>query len=139
MKKKPISITENTLLEIVSKITKQVMEGEMSKTAQHMEDKLGTIEEEEELNELDNVVHKEGDKWKIRGHKGKGNNEADGDWAADYSSKSKADAALRAYFAQNEKKKQVKPMTESIKISRGDIKNIVESILTETLKKKLTS
>lgn len=50
--------------------------------------------------ELKNVIHKEGDKWKIRGHKGKGSNENDGDWAANYSSKEKAKAALRAYFAK---------------------------------------
>lgn len=49
--------------------------------------------------ELKNVIHKEGNKWKIRGYKGKGNNEADGDWAADYKSKESAEAALRAYFA----------------------------------------
>lgn len=49
---------------------------------------------------LKNVIHKEGSKWKIRGHKGKGSNEADGDWAADYSSKEKAQAALRGYFAK---------------------------------------
>ena len=50
--------------------------------------------------ELKNVIHKEGNKWKIRGHKGKGNNEADGDWAADYKSKESAEAALRGYFAK---------------------------------------
>ena len=50
--------------------------------------------------ELRNVIHKEGNKWKIRGHKGKGNNEADGDWAADYDSKESAEAALRGYFAK---------------------------------------
>lgn len=49
--------------------------------------------------ELENVIHKEGGKWKIRGHKGKGNNEKDGDWKADYKSKEDAKAALRAYFA----------------------------------------
>lgn len=50
--------------------------------------------------ELKNVIHKEGNKWKIRGHKNKGNNESDGDWSANYSSKEKAKAALRAYFAK---------------------------------------
>lgn len=50
--------------------------------------------------ELKNVIHKEGDHWKIRGHKGKGNNEKDGDWAADYKSKKDAEAALRGYFAK---------------------------------------
>ena len=49
--------------------------------------------------ELKNVIHKEGDKWKIRGHKGKGNNESDGDWNADYKTKEDAKAALKAYFA----------------------------------------
>lgn len=48
---------------------------------------------------LKNVIHKEGDKWKIRGHKGKGTNEPDGDWAADYGTEEDAKAALRAYFA----------------------------------------
>lgn len=49
--------------------------------------------------ELSNVIHKEGNKWKIRGHKGKGTNEKDGDWAADYKTKQDAIAALKAYFA----------------------------------------
>lgn len=49
--------------------------------------------------ELKNVIHKEGNVWKIRGHKGKGDNEKDGDWKADYSSKEKAQNALKAYFA----------------------------------------
>ena len=62
---------------------------------------------EEELKEiiaeeLKNVIHKEGDHWKIRGHKGKGSNEKDGDWAADFKSKKSAQAALRGYL---EKKK----------------------------------
>ena len=52
---------------------------------------------------LKNVIHKEGDKWKIRGHKGKGTNEPDGDWAADYNSKESAQAALRGYFANKGK------------------------------------
>lgn len=50
--------------------------------------------------ELKNVIHKEGGNWKIRGHKGKGSNEKDGDWAADYKSKEDAEAALRGYFAK---------------------------------------
>lgn len=54
--------------------------------------------------ELHDVVHKEGDDWKIRGHKGKGDNEADGDWKANYKSKASAEAALRGYFAQKESK-----------------------------------
>ena len=49
---------------------------------------------------LKNVIHKEGNKWKIRGHKGKGSNEKDSDWAADYDSKKDAQAALRGYFAK---------------------------------------
>lgn len=51
------------------------------------------------LPELKNVVHKEGDVWKIRGHKGKGTNEKDGDWKADYKTREDAEAALRGYFA----------------------------------------
>lgn len=51
------------------------------------------------LPELKNVVHKEGDVWKIRGHKGKGTNEKDGDWNADYKTREDAEAALRGYFA----------------------------------------
>lgn len=50
--------------------------------------------------ELKNVIHKEGDHWKIRGHKGKGSNEKDGDWAADYKTREDAEAALRGYFAK---------------------------------------
>ena len=49
--------------------------------------------------ELSNVIHKENGVWKIRGHKGKGDNEKDGDWKAKYASKEKAQAALKAYFA----------------------------------------
>lgn len=49
--------------------------------------------------ELHDVIHKEGDNWKIRGHKGKGDNEADGDWNANYKSKESAEKALKAYFA----------------------------------------
>lgn len=55
------------------------------------------------IKELHNVIHKEGGKWKIRGHKGKGTNEKDGDWAADYDSKESAEAALRGYFAKKGK------------------------------------
>lgn len=63
---------------------------------------------EEELKEiiaeeLKNVIHKEGDHWKIRGHKGKGSNEKDGDWAADFKTKKSAQAALRGYFANKKK------------------------------------
>lgn len=77
---------------------------------QHANDQDDYYEEEPDMSqneslkraiheELKNVIHKEGGKWKIRGHKGKGDNEKDGDWAADYSTKEKAKAALRAYFA----------------------------------------
>lgn len=63
------------------------------------ESELQTIVKEE----LHNVIHKEGGKWKIRGHKGKGTNEKDGDWAANYDSKESAEAALRGYFAKKGK------------------------------------
>lgn len=65
----------------------------------------GSVDFNEGCNEeLHDVVHKEGDDWKIRGHKGKGDNEADGDWKANYKSKASAEAALRGYFAQKESK-----------------------------------
>jgi hypothetical protein len=50
------------------------------------------------------VIHKEGDSWKIRGKKSGGShNEKDKDWKADYSSKEKAQAVLRGYFANKGK------------------------------------
>lgn len=67
----------------------------MAKTIRLLKERLKEIIKEE----LKNVIHKKGDKWKIRGHKGKGDNEKDGDWAADYKTKEDAKAALRAYFA----------------------------------------
>lgn len=42
--------------------------------------------------ELSNVIHKKGNKWHIRGHRG--------DWNAEYDSKSDAEKGLRAYFAR---------------------------------------
>lgn len=48
--------------------------------------------DQEKLNEeLHNVIHKVGNKWHIRGHHG--------DWNAEYDTKEKAEAALRAYHA----------------------------------------
>lgn len=41
--------------------------------------------------ELKNVIHKDGDKWKIKGHHG--------DWNAEYDSKEDAEKGLKAYFA----------------------------------------
>ena len=67
------------------------------KTIKLTESQLNYIIAQESLK---NVIHKEGNKWKIRGHKGKGSNEKDGDWAADYDSKKDAQAALRGYFAK---------------------------------------
>ena len=65
----------------------------------------GSVDFNEGVNEeLHNVIHKEGDDWKIRGHKGKDDNEKDGDWKANYKSKASAEAALRGYFAQKESK-----------------------------------
>lgn len=69
----------------------------------------GSVDFNEGVNEeLHDVVHKEGDDWKIRGHKGKGDNEADGDWKANYKSKASAEAALRGYFAQKKKESKNK-------------------------------
>lgn len=65
---------------------------------------MNSIENEGVNEELHDVIHKEGDDWKIRGHKGKGDNEKDGDWKANYKSKASAEAALRGYFAQKESK-----------------------------------
>lgn len=78
----------------------QQMKGGSQTTVQPQVSAEGKSRRKPGMNEeLKNVIHKEGGKWKIRGHKGKGDNEKDGDWAADYSSKEKAKAALRAYFA----------------------------------------
>ena len=55
------------------------------------------------ISELKDVIHKEGDVWKIRGHKGKGSNEKDGDWKADYKTREDAEAALRGYFASKKR------------------------------------
>ena len=55
----------------------------------------------EALNELNNVIHKEGDHWKIRGHKGVGHNEKEGDWPQNFKTKKSAENALKAYHAHN--------------------------------------
>jgi hypothetical protein len=45
------------------------------------------------------VIHKEGDKWKIKGNKkGGSHNEKDGDWNASYDSEEDAKKALKGYF-----------------------------------------
>ena len=50
--------------------------------------------------ELEDVIVKVGDYWRIRGHAGKGNNTPKrGYWKAKYETKEKAEAALKAYFA----------------------------------------
>ncbi len=49
--------------------------------------------------ELKNVIHKSGNNWKIKGHKGKGTNNKNGDWKANYKTKKDAQDALKAYFA----------------------------------------
>lgn len=56
----------------------------------------------------ENVIHKEGDKWKIKGKKhGGSHNEKDGDWKASYDTRDDAESALKGYFSsQNESKKK---------------------------------
>lgn len=50
--------------------------------------------------QLEDVIVKVGDYWRIRGHAGKGNNTPKrGYWKAKYETKEKAEAALKAYFA----------------------------------------
>lgn len=87
--KKTISLNRKDLNEAIENIVSTILKENFSE---------GINEE------LHNVVHKEGDNWKIKGHKGKGDNEADGDWKADYKSKESAEAALRGYFTQKESK-----------------------------------
>jgi len=50
--------------------------------------------------ELHDVIVKVGDYWRIKGHAGKGTNTPkQGYWKAKYTSKKKAENALKAYFA----------------------------------------
>ena len=50
--------------------------------------------------ELEDVIVKVGDYWRIKGHAGKGTNTPErGYWKAKYKSKESAQAALKAYFA----------------------------------------
>lgn len=53
----------------------------------------------QELDELSDVIYKEGDHWKIRGHKGKNHNEKDGDWPQNFKTRQSAENALKAYHA----------------------------------------
>lgn len=59
----------------------------------------------------ENVVHKEGDKWKVKGNKKGGSyNEKDGDWKADYNTKKDAESALKGYFANTNESKNGKTL-----------------------------
>lgn len=50
--------------------------------------------------ELEDVIVKVGDYWRIKGHAGKGTNTPKmGYWKAKYETREKAEAALKAYFA----------------------------------------
>lgn len=50
--------------------------------------------------ELHDVIVKVGNYWRIKGHAGKGTNtEKRGYWKAKYQTREKAEAALKAYFA----------------------------------------
>ena len=50
--------------------------------------------------QLEDVIVKVGDYWRIRGHAGKGTNTPKrGYWKAKYKTREKAEAALKAYFA----------------------------------------
>ena len=50
--------------------------------------------------ELHDVIVKVGNYWRIKGHAGKGTNtKKRGYWKAKYETKEKAEAALKAYFA----------------------------------------
>jgi len=50
--------------------------------------------------ELHDVIVKVGNYWRIKGHAGKGTNSPKrGYWKAKYETKEKAEAALKAYFA----------------------------------------
>ena len=50
--------------------------------------------------ELHDVIVKVGNYWRIKGHAGKGTNSPKrGYWKAKYKTKEKAEAALKAYFA----------------------------------------
>ena len=75
------------------------------------------IKENQENEELHNVIHKSGSKWKIRGHHG--------DWDATYDSKEDAEKGLRSYFANK---------SESVKLTKDDINEIAESIINKMTK-----
>ena len=52
------------------------------------------------IEELHDVIVKVGDYWRIKGHAGKGTNtEKRGYWKAKYKTKTDAENALKAYFA----------------------------------------
>lgn len=99
-------LNNNIVKDKESLINNTINENKMKKTVslnkKDINEMVETIVSKILSEELHNVVHKEGDVWKIKGHKGKGDNEKDGDWKADYKSKESAEAALRGYFAQKE-------------------------------------
>ena len=80
-------------------------------------DRKHIVTENQENEELHNVIHKSGNKWKIRGHHG--------DWDATYDSKEDAEKGLRAYFANK---------SESIKLTQDDLNEIVEKIVSKLSK-----
>ena len=56
--------------------------------------------------ELHDVIVKVGDYWRIKGYPGKGTNTPKlGYWKAKYKTKEKAEAALKAYFANKQQNK----------------------------------
>lgn len=47
-----------------------------------------------------NVIHKEGNNWRVEGHKNKGANNSKGMWPQKFKTKTAASNALKAYHAK---------------------------------------
>lgn len=73
------------------------------------EDVLQRYIEKVLFEELQNVIHKKGSKWRIRGHHG--------DWNAEYDSKSDAEKGLKAYFANKNINEGYDPNSDVYKIT----------------------
>jgi len=63
-------------------------------------ERISSIDDDYIAEELHDVIVKVGNYWRIKGHAGKGTNSPKrGYWKAKYETKEKAEAALKAYFA----------------------------------------
>lgn len=103
-------------------ITKQQLKEEIRSVVQKalFEAHFKKFDEEHIVKEdLHNVIHKVGDKWKIRGHHG--------DWDATYDSKQDAEDGLKAYFANK---------NESIQLDKDDLMEIASDVMKEYIIRK---